>query len=140
MPKLHTLQWGGDTHDLKPGSDRKAVIEGKPDEGAHLLRSGVVPDSGDGLLRDSVPKVKSLDEGEHVRWPREISSVGVSSFGGVAKEGSVPKGRGGLPVPLSGVPGVILDKSRFKDPEDWSFLARSFQLLSDSEARLGAFL
>ncbi len=116
------------------------MIEGEPDEGAHLLRSGVVPDSGDGLLRGSVPKAESLDEGQHVRCPREISSIDVSSFGSVAKEGSVPKGRGGLPVPLPRVLGEILYKSRFKDPEDWSFLARSFQLFGFSKARLGAFL
>jgi hypothetical protein len=84
------LAVGGDTHDLQPGSDREALVEGEPNEGAHFLWAGVVPNSGNGLLRGSVPKAETLDDGYHVRWSCEVSGVNVSSFGGVAKEGGVP--------------------------------------------------
>jgi hypothetical protein len=139
-PQAANLTVGGDTHDLQPGSDRKAMIEGEPDEGAHLFWSGVMPDSGDGLTHGGVPKAESLYEREHVRWPHEVTSVDVTSFSSVAKEGGVSKGRGGLPMPLPRVPGEILNEARFKNLEDWSFLARCFQLLGDSKAQLGTFL
>ncbi len=81
---------GGDAHDLQPGSNREAVVEGEPDEGAHFLWAGIVPNSGNGLLRGSVLKAETLDEGYHMRWPHEVPGVNVSSFGDVAKEGGVP--------------------------------------------------
>ncbi len=52
-----------------------------------------------------------------MRNARGVPSVDVTSFGGVTIEGGVPEGRGGLPMPLSGVPREVLDKARFEDPK-----------------------
>ncbi len=46
---------GGDTHELKPGPHRKALVEGEPDEGAHFPRAGVMPYPSNSLLSGCVP-------------------------------------------------------------------------------------
>ncbi len=71
---------------------------------------------------------------------RGVSSVNVSSLGGVAKKGAVPEGQGGPPMPLPWVPGEVLDKARFEDPKGGCLLACGLQLLSDFESRPCAFL
>ncbi len=66
-----------------------------------------------------------MDESDHVWGARRFPSVVVSSFGGVAKEGSVLERRGGTPMPLPWVPGEILDETNFEDPKDEGLLTRS---------------
>jgi len=79
-----------DPHELKPRADREALVEGKPDEGAHFPWAGVVPNSKDGLWCCSVLKVETLNESDHAGSARWFLGVVVSSFGSVAKERSVP--------------------------------------------------
>lgn len=43
-------------------------------------------------------------------------------------------------MPLPGVPGEVLNKASFEDPEDWSLLAWNLQFLGNSNDRPGAFL
>ncbi len=69
-----------------------------------------------------------------------VPGVDVASFGGVPIEGGVPVWRGGLPMPLPGVQGKVLDKARFEDPKGRCFLTCGFQFLGDFEGRPGAFL
>jgi hypothetical protein len=79
-----------DAHELKPGANREALIEGQPDERPNLPRTGIVLDSGDHLGGSGVPKVEIFDEGEHVGGVPRLPSVFVTPFGGVAKKGGVP--------------------------------------------------
>ncbi len=51
------------------------------------------------LLGGSVPQVKPLNEGYHVRRTREIPGVGVASLRSVSEERGVPKVQNGFPVP-----------------------------------------
>ncbi|CAK9252093.1 unnamed protein product [Sphagnum jensenii] len=89
---------------------------------------------------EQLPWAEALDEGDHVRSARGVSSIDVASFGGVPVEGDVSEWWGGLPMPLPGVPGEVLDKARFEDPESWCFLTCGFQFLGDFESRPEAFL
>ncbi len=75
-----------------------------------------------------------------MRNARGVPSVDVTSFSDVTVEGGVPKGQGGLPMPLLRVPREVLDKARFEDPEGWCFLTCSLQFLGDFESRPGAYL
>ncbi len=116
-----------DAHELKPGANREALIEGQLDEcqldeRPNLPRTGIVPDSGDHLGGSGVPKVEIFYEGEHVGGVPRLPSVFVSPFGGVAKKGGVPKGWGSLPMPLPWVPWEVLDEPCFKDPKEKGFL------------------
>ncbi len=52
----------GNAHELKPRSNREALVEGEPDESAHFSWASVMPNSGNGLLGRRVPKVEALDE------------------------------------------------------------------------------
>ncbi|CAM6007809.1 unnamed protein product [Sphagnum balticum] len=58
---------GGQAHELKPGANREALIEGEPNEGAHFSWASVVPYIGDGLRSSGVPQIEALDERDHVR-------------------------------------------------------------------------
>jgi hypothetical protein len=82
-----------------------------------------MPYSGNGLLGGCISEIKTLNERDHVWDGRGFPCVDVSSFGGVAKEGSVPERRGGPLMPLPWVPGEILDEAGFEDPKDWGLLA-----------------
>ncbi len=62
-PSFTDVAGGGDPHQLKPGTSRKALVEGQPDRCAHLPWAGVVPDSRNHLWCCGVPKVEVLDEG-----------------------------------------------------------------------------
>ncbi|CAM6027382.1 unnamed protein product [Sphagnum balticum] len=57
----------GNTHELEPGSNRKVLIKGEPDEGAHFFWAGVMPYSGNGLRGCGVPEVEATNERNHVR-------------------------------------------------------------------------
>ncbi len=61
-----------------------------------------------------------------MRYARGVLGVEITSFGGVSVERGVPEWWGGLPVPLPGVLGKVLDKARFEDPKGWCFLTCGF--------------
>jgi len=102
--RITNLALGGDPHKLEPGADQEALVEGKPNEGAHFPWAGIVQNSSDCLRGCGVLKIEALYESDHARSVHWFSGVVVASFGGVAKERSVPKSRGGLPMPLLWVP------------------------------------
>jgi len=56
-----------DAHDLKPGSHWEALVEGQPDECAHLAWARVMPYPGDQLSGCSVPEIEALEECHHIR-------------------------------------------------------------------------
>ncbi|CAM6069644.1 unnamed protein product [Sphagnum tenellum] len=126
---------GRDPHELEPGADREALVESEPDENAHCPWAGVVLNFGDGLRDGGVLKVEAFYECDHTRSPRRIPSIVLASFGGVAKERSIPKGQRGTPVPLSWVPLEILDEPGFENPISGRFLAQNLQVYGDFEGR-----
>lgn len=81
---------GGNAHELQPGFNRETLIEDEPDESGYFPWARIVSDSGYGLLSGSVPQAEALNEGYYMRLLRVIPGVDVSSFSGVAEEGSVP--------------------------------------------------
>jgi hypothetical protein len=62
-PSFADVTNGGDPHQLKLGTSRKALVEGQLDQCAHLPWTGVVPDSHNHLWCCGVPEVEVLDEG-----------------------------------------------------------------------------
>jgi len=113
---------GGDPHELEPGAHQKALIEGQPDERAHLPWASVMPNSCNHLGGCGVLEIESLNEGEHVRGVRHFPGVFVTPFSDVAKKRGVPEWWGGLLVPLPWVPWEILDEPCFKDPVEKGLL------------------
>ncbi|CAK9201698.1 unnamed protein product [Sphagnum troendelagicum] len=61
-PSVACVAGGRDSHQLQPGPSRETLVEGLPDPGANLLRTGVVPDLGDHLRGGGVPEVEVVDE------------------------------------------------------------------------------
>jgi hypothetical protein len=41
---IANLAHRGDPHTLQQGADREPLVQGEPDEGAHLAQVGAVPD------------------------------------------------------------------------------------------------
>ncbi len=108
------MRW--DTHELEPGAHREALVEGQPDERAHLSWARVVPNSGDHLRGCGFPEVEALDEGEHVGCACQFLGISVSPLGCVAKEWCITEWWSGSPMPLPWVPWELLYEPCFKDP------------------------
>jgi hypothetical protein len=98
----------GDPHTLQPGADREPTVQGEPDEGAHLARARVVPNSGQHLGVRGVVEVQLLDEGANDGDFSHSLHVPIASLGGVSKERSIPQWGRSLLVPFFRVSGKVL--------------------------------
>ncbi len=111
----------GDPHTLQPGADKEPTVQGEPDEGAHLVRAGAVPNFGQHLGVHGVVEVQLLDERANDRDLSHSPCVPVAPLGRVPKEKQVFQWGGPLLVPLSRVLGGAFDEISLKDPEKRGF-------------------
>ncbi len=86
---------GGDPHALELGSNREATIQGEPDEVAHFVGVGVVPDFGNHLRISGVLKIQILNKGANAQGVGWFLCVPVAPLGQVAEERWVSHWGGG---------------------------------------------
>ncbi len=139
-PKVTNFAARGNPHEMEPGANQEALVEGQPNKRAHLPWADVVPDFLYHLNGCGVLEVESLNEGENIRGVSCSPSVLVAPFGSVAEEGSVTKRVQSLPIPLPKVPRKVLDEFCFKDPIERGFLTRGRRLSGHFEGGPGSFL
>jgi hypothetical protein len=111
----------GDLHTLQPGADREAAVQGEPNEGAHLVRAGAVPNFGQHLGVRAVVELQLLDERANDRDFSHSPRVPIAPLGRVPKEKQVFQWGRPLLVPFSRVPGWAFDETGLKDPEKRGF-------------------
>jgi hypothetical protein len=114
----------GEPHVLEPRAHREPFIEGQPDEGFDLARAGIVPHPGHNLSCRGVSEVQTLDEVDDPGGVVWFSGVLVAPLGGVSEERSVSQFVRLLPMPISGVPLEVGNKSESEDPVEQGFLTR----------------
>jgi hypothetical protein len=74
------------SHEVQPGTNRKALVECQPYERSHLTRACIVPKPGNRLSGSGVFKVEAFKEARQAGGPSGFAGVQVSSFGGISEE------------------------------------------------------
>jgi hypothetical protein len=128
-----TLAGSLDSHDLEPGTYRQPVIKDQPGERPHLAWAGIMPHSGDDLGDRGVAKIQLLDEGDDVGSVLLPPGIPVSSLSRVTKERGIAHVVRLLPVPVSGIPWEVINKTGLEDPINWRFFTWGRYFLDQSE-------
>ncbi len=132
-PLVAAFARGLNSHGLEPGAHRQPVVEGQPGERSNLVRTRIVPHSGNDLGNRRVVQTEVLDEGDDARGVMFFLGILVPFLGGVSKEGSVAHVACRLPVPVPRIPQEIRNESRLKNLIDWRFLPWREQILGEPE-------
>lgn len=91
-PCVANVACGRDPHHLKPSSSQEALVEGKPNQGTHLPRMGVVSDPVNHLKSGGVVEAEIIDECDDSRGVRGPLTFMYPLLAVFPKKGTSPSG------------------------------------------------